>query len=670
MSFATTLPHRSDPATTTTTTNTTTTTVTTTVTGPQTTSAAPTISGRDLIGWHAKQLKFDWNKPTDQHKYRSMTGLPAVHAAVINNDWAYAAEALCPDDIGMPWIPPASQRTTKTNNSYITSAAWAAPLPSLDPQKRTQAIIQMAADRTSKTTVEGAGCLYGSNLLTLCLQLPAPADFTQELIKLTAEQAPQYLNIPDANGCTPLYVAVRRGDAEQAALLLAAGADPQAACAFQPHDDELAVISAYSEALDCDDSTMFELFLEKILASVYKTKEYPIKEDPLQLERWCLSQDEESIQKLANKFDVIKNALLNFEDETGSSIVYRTLKNRQPLTSGVIPLYKGDPEAGAIFAAAASGNLSTFIKGINNFPCHTNDLSYHNRASQKEINIYYLFKSNSLREIKILIEESSEVIKSLDLSKSDFDSDFIYYELIKHFLQNNSAENIRNFLKECPKAEHRFKEIIKSKFLFEECTFENFSAAMEAAWPVLNEEDKWIVLYCTGAAGSSHTSFIMSLPGSSSLINSSLHDLDFLTLSLSSAMLENAVQCGNTVAYEIAAGYSDRLNKLFVAVKSGSADANRHLLDEEAIDALKAGSLLWFDKFLQAGLNLQDLLDTRGNEVLPLMADLNPSLLMTWLQDLNFSVTQLMIDQARTSEGKAVLENLRQAQAISLSSDT
>jgi hypothetical protein len=75
MSFATTSPHRSDPAATTTTTNTTTTTVTTTVTGPQTTSAAPTISSRELVGWHARQLKFSWDKPTDQHKYRNiMTG--------------------------------------------------------------------------------------------------------------------------------------------------------------------------------------------------------------------------------------------------------------------------------------------------------------------------------------------------------------------------------------------------------------------------------------------------------------------------------------------------------------------------------------------------------------------------------------------------------------------
>jgi hypothetical protein len=102
---------------------------------------------------------------------------------------------------------------------------------------------------------------------------------------------------------------------------------------------------------------------------------------------------------------------------------------------------------------------------------------------------------------------------------------------------------------------------------------------------------------------------------------------------------------------------------------SGSADLDRRLLDQEVIGALKAGSVLWFDKFLQAGLNLQDLLDAHGDEVLPLMADLNPSGLMTWLQDLNLRVTQQMIDQARTSEGKAILVDLMQAQAISLSSD-
>ncbi len=665
MSFATTSPHRSDPAATTTTTNTTTTTVTTTVTGPQTTSAAPTISSRGLVGWHARQLKFSWDKPTDQHKYRNITGLPAVHAAVINNDWAFAAEALCPDDIGIPWIPHASQRTAKTNNPYLTSAAWATTLPSLDPEKQKSAIIQMAIDRVEKTTVSRGGALYGSNLLTLCLQLPAPADFTQKLITFTAEKAPQYLNLPDANGCTALYLAVQRGDAEQAALLLHAGANPQAPCAFQLHDDELSVISAYSEALQFDDDTIFVLFLEKILDSVNWEHGYPINEDPLQLERWCQSQNEETIQKLANKFDAIKNPLLNFDDKTGSSIVYRTLQKRQPLSAGVTPLYRGNPETGAIFAAAVSGDIRTFIKGINNFPCCSNDLSL-NGASQKEMEIYFLLQSNTLNEIEKLFEESSARVSRL--RKSDFENDLILSELIKYFIKNNSTDNIKDFLKECPKATKIFYEIVQSNFLFKQCEFENFSAAMEAAWPALKEFDKWIVLLHSSSASSRHTAFITSLPGFTAMINFLPGDHYFVRGMLFS-MGEFSVKSGNAVAYEIAAAHSVALNKLIESMHSGSADLDRRLVDQEVIGALKAGSVLWFDKFLQAGLNLQDLLDAHGDEVLPLMADLNPSGLMTWLQDLNLRVTHQMIDQARTSEGKATLADLMQAQAISLSSD-
>lgn len=665
MSFATTSPHRSDPAATTTTTNTTTTTVTTTVTGAQTTSATPMI-GIQALGWHARQLKFSWDKPTDQHKYRNITGLPAVHAAVINNDWTFAAEALCPDDIGIPWIPPASQRTVKTNNPYITSAAWATTIPSLDPEKQKSAIIQMAIDRVEKTTVSPGGALYGSNLLTLCLQLPAPADFTQKLITFTAEKAPQYLNLPDANGCTPLYLAVQRGDAEQAALLLHAGANPQAPCAFQLHDDELSVISAYSEALQFDDDTIFVLFVEKILDSVNWEHGYPINEDPLQLERWCQSQNEETIQKLANKFDAIKNPLLNFDDKTGSSIVYRTLQKRQPLGTGVTPLYRGNPETGAIFAAAVSGDIRTFIKGINNFPCCSNDL-YLNGASHQEMKINYLLQNNTLQSIENLFEESSEMVSGL--SKSDFENDFILSELIKYFLQNNSTDNIKDFLKECPKATKIVKEIIQSNFLFEQCEFENFSAAMEATWPALDEADKWVILLSSSSASSRHTAFITSLPGSTAMINSSPGNHYFFVRSVLTSMREFSLKSGNAVAYEIAAAHSVALNKLIESMQLGSPDLDRQWLDQEVINALNAGSLLWFEKFLQAGLNLRDLLDARGDEALPLMADLNPSGLMTWLQDLNFSVTQQMIDQARTSEGKATLADLMKAQAISLSSD-
>ena len=602
MSFATTLPHRSDPATTTTTTNTTTTTVTTTtvttaLSGPQTAYATPSLESRP-VGWHAGQFKYDWNKPADHHKYQSTTGLPALHAAVINNDWEFATAALCPGDIGMLWLPPASQRPEQAKNTYFAPSTWASNLPSVDPEKQKRAILEMATERVEKTNIKGLGSLYGCNLLTLCLELPAPADFTEKLIQLSAEHSPQYLNLTDAKGCTPLYIAACRGDAKQAAMLIAAGANPQTPCVFQLANNESSVASAYSQALKSKDIAILEIFLEKILSSVDWKNGYPINDDPLELERWCLSQDEENIQKLANKFDVIKNPLLNFDDKTGSSIVYRTLKNRQPLSTGITPLYRGDPETGAIFAAAVSGNLSIFTKGINNFPSCYND-SYFFGASQKEVRMNYLLKNHSLDYIEILFEESNFIVEGLN--ESDFENEFILSELIKHFLQNNSADNIQNFLKECPKAAHRFKEIINSNFLFEQCAFENFSAAMEAAWPVLDKLEKWTILLKSFSTSSMHTAFITNLPGSTAMINSSPDNLDF---------------------------------------------GDRMVLT-----------------------SMQKLLNARGDEVLPVMADLNPSLLMTWLQGLHFGVTQQMIDQARTTEGKAILADLMQAQARSVLSD-
>jgi hypothetical protein len=280
--------------------------------------------------------------------------------------------------------------------------------------------------------------------------------------------------------------------------------------------------------------------------------------------------------------------------------------------------------------------------------------------------IYFLLQSNTLNEIEKLFEESSARVSRL--RKSDFENDFILSELIKYFIKNNSTDNIKDFLKECPKATKIFYEIVQSNFLFKQCEFENFSAAMEAAWPALKEFDKWIVLLHSSSASSRHTAFITSLPGYTAMINFLPGDHYFVRGMLFS-MGEFSVKSGNAVAYEIAAAHSVALNKLIESMHSGSADLDRRLVDQEVIGALKAGSVLWFDKFLQAGLNLQDLLDAHGDEVLPLMADLNPSGLMTWLQDLNLRVTHQMIDQARTSEGKATLADLMQAQAISLSSD-
>ncbi len=121
----------------TTTTNTTTTTTTTTTTSTTTTNAhtlpagtsRPIVNARP-VGWHAKTLGFDWKRRSEQHHYRQSTGLPGVHAAVINNDWDTASELLCKEDIGMLWLPTTSQQNSAKNGNDTEYGTWASTLPS------------------------------------------------------------------------------------------------------------------------------------------------------------------------------------------------------------------------------------------------------------------------------------------------------------------------------------------------------------------------------------------------------------------------------------------------------------------------------------------------------------------------------------------------------------
>ncbi len=74
----------------------------TTVVIPSTTQQTqpPALHTRPA-GWHAKIFGFDWNKRAEQHKYEVKSGLPEVHAAIVNDDWDLALELICPDDFGL-----------------------------------------------------------------------------------------------------------------------------------------------------------------------------------------------------------------------------------------------------------------------------------------------------------------------------------------------------------------------------------------------------------------------------------------------------------------------------------------------------------------------------------------------------------------------------------------
>lgn len=653
MNFQSTPSHSPYPVTTTTTTSATLITTTTT-TAHGALQTLPVLEHRPT-GWHASQFKLDWGNPISQQQYLSTTDLPLVHAAVINNDWELASAALRASDIGKSWKASALQRPQQVNDINLAPITWASELPSINPDRQRRAIIDMAIDRVEKTTIEGRGCLYGSNLLTLCLELPARADFIEKLIQLTAEQAPEYLNSPDARGCTPLYIAARRGDTRQAALLLAAGANPQTPCVFQSNDGALSEISAYTQALKSEDSAIVEMFLEKILCSVTWPNGYPVKKDPLQLEKVCQFQNEENIRRLAKKFDAIKIALFNFDDQSGTSLVYRTLKNKQTLDADVIPLYEGDSFKGAIFAAAVSGDVGNFIARMNAVP--RGFLSSGIAADSTETSMFrYFLKGYPLDSIPSRLKNLPEIAASLN--ESDFEDYFVIDELIKIFLTHNSSENITCFLKQCPKAEKNIKEIFAGHFIFNQCDSETFTAIVQAVWPFLDDRDKSTIFHKSSSYSAMHTSFIMDLPGAASLTQISKGSENSFDEYLFLSMLDNASRDRNRVAFELAANTLYKFGSNFMGLKSGKQVFSGYFLNAKMISALKVGSLRWFEEFLRAGMNLQDLLDDHGSEVLPLMADLSPSRLATWLDGLTYTLSEEMIAQTTTAEGAAALSAL------------
>lgn len=649
-------PH---PVTTTTTHTTTHTTTTTTVNNYNTSSAKPSLATRP-VGWHATASGFDWNKRSDQHHYRLSVGLPEVHAAVINQDWQTAEELLSPNDIGLLWLPPVSQHDSASTGKVTENGAWASALPSKKRSIRLQAIRQMASDLGLKTHVNGVGCVYGANLLTLCLQTSAPTEFMEKLIAMIKENAPRYLNLPDASGRTPLYIAVDRNDEEQIRMLLDAGASPYAPCRFpaaglklsdlatnvrsssgktlildlqkmessylsDKSDDSLRysnasdddsescgeidlddvpapVISALDHALASQNCKPFTLIVEYSVRSSSWPQGYPIHKDPLQLEKWASLHSEDEVRAMASQFNVLKSFLFNVKDKSGSSIVDRTLARKEPLDKDVTPLYDKDPELGAIYAVASYGHFDMFIERMANYF----RISYENTA---------YFELQSLFEI---------------------------------FLRNCDSSDISRLLTTYPQSEKFFKRLHQDTKLLLSLPFENFSALLVAIWPSLNASEREFIACMSGGGEPRHTRFIISLPEFAMERNGYA----------SNHMALFATQSGNSMAFDVAAYHQD----IFVEIASGL----KSLADPESslkvqglvINTLRAKSLHWFEKFIDAGLNLRSLIDSNSETIVPLMADLSPDRLSHWLKGITFKVTDEIINNAQTKEGKDALENL------------
>lgn len=571
---------------------------------PTTTAAPEPVLQSRPAGWHAASLGHDWNKRGDQQQCLLKTGLPALHAAIVNDDWSDAAELLCPEALSLCWLPPATQRPPELKTTTLHSSRWAAALPSTNTDTQNKAILDMVIDRVGSTSVGDGDCLLGTNLLTLCLLKPAPVEFLVKVIKLAEKHAPQVLDNPDANGRTPLYIAVERGDLVHISLLQAAGADPDVACRFA-HAAGAQQPSAYRLALAKGPTEVFSLMLEQESSSWPENFKYPIANDPLGLAWWVKRNDEAEVLALADKFPKLRLALCSYEDKTRSSLLCRTVRTGNgegkcnPIDPGFDPFIKTPSQKTPLKVAAEHGTVATFVS---------------------------------------IVEGMQDRWEAEDVRAALLGA-------LRTFLLTRSETDICLLAQTCPDLSYSLREVAYQQILRKrkDMSADTFMALVRLIWPRLIATGKSRVLASTAGYTDQRMDAVMAM------LDCSLED------SCMQEMMTIAAESGNTAAWEFAADRSLDFNGKLRQLAEGDQSA---ILNGMVQNVLKAGSLRGFDRMMQAGLDLQQHIDYRGELILPLLADLDPAGLAARLKGLRLQIDDNLASTARTDAGQRALRAL------------
>lgn len=565
---------------------------------PSSKNQPPKLKNR-TVGDHAKSFGYDWKNRADHHKYVLKTGLPEVHAAILNEDWDYAGEILCAEDIGLQWLPPVSQRNSPSGFNTTDGFSWPVALPGTDQDKQNRAIVEMAIEFAGTTSVAGAGCLYGANLLTLCLQLPAPADFTQRVVDMAKRHAPVYLSLPDASGRTPLYIAIERQDADQIRALLDAGADPFIQCRIGQGETP----STYQIAMKKEYENPFSILLEKMIPRFTPDGKYSVLNDDLSLKQWVAQHDEVAVRKLADQFPVLRDALFNYVDKSGTSLVYRNLKQgavEELVDVAMVPLIYQDLESNVLYAAAFGAPINTFSELLSS------TLSQYDITERIYIDLNqvlnFFFMKRSTADIKALLEIPGEIGRE---------------------------------------TRTRLIELMKYGAIY---STEKFISLAKFLWPTLDDIEK-------------NDLFVATTRYPEACFNAVLDILDCsLTEKHIASMLTKASTDKHKTAWEFAADRSPYMGYLLKKISE-----KNHQLFEYIQQAVNVGSLRWFDTFMDAGFDLQKNIKLNARAFLPGLADLDPSGLQKRLAGYQLPIDTTIPALCKTEQGKLALSGLMKA---------
>ncbi len=593
-------PRATNPATTTTTTITTATTTTTAVTSSQKPPSPPRMSSKP-VGWHAKNLGYDWNKRADHHKYLVETGLPAVHAAVINHDWEAAAELLSPADIGLLWTPPVSHRPTMLNKDYSGSSGWSSKLLSKNEEERNAAIIEMSADLVERTNPMGTGSMYGANLLTLCLEKRAPLEFLQKVITLSQKHAPQCLNNPDASGKTPMYVAIQQDDTAAVEMLLDAGADWRIRSKLINHDGTKGGPDACQFAMKVGSDEIIDLILSEAVQQLPAPDNYPIANDPFQIAQWVATREERDVVRLAEKFKSLQFALFSFPDKSGSSLYRRRIENNVPVEVNTQTLINPIEGNNVLYITATYGPPEVFFNLLN-------------------------------------------FLRS-EYNGEDLDSIATY--AITIFLKNKAVESMKTLSEQCDSFDNCIINAKKTLLEKESIhSFEKFKIILENVCKILNESEKIKVFSNLGQYDSRYVDLFIK-------------KTDFkVNEKLFTKLCTTAANWRNTELFDYAAEQSSM-------TLAALNDPNRSVANGVFADALfysmRARSGQWTEKLLQACPDLQRVFNLGSQFLLPAFADFDPSGLPARLEGIDFDpdmAERESFELIQTDEGRQALTDL------------
>ena len=322
---------------------------------------------------------------------------------------------------------------------------------------------------------------------------------------------------------------------------------------------------------------------------------------------------------LADQIESLRGPLLCCEDKSGSSYFYRSVIDRsldKKLASSnedlidwlrnldTSPAVSDDIESSPMYAAACQASISNYEKLYGFFITRAEETS-------------------STQKLKQSVDKFL-----LSKTANDYDQ---YLESIPENLGANKLDLKKKFIQSQLKA----LSLNASKIIWDD-----YARTAKSIWPFISDDEKNALIKDAVFISNDHKELVLGL------LDCELKD------STLDEIYELSARKQNSTAFEFAAERSIWSSRILNALKMAK-DVGLNMFES----ALKAGSLKWIEKLIDAGFDLKEAIDSSAAIIIRL-ADVDPQGIAKKFNGLDYKITSLMIEQTKTEAGKQALTAL------------